>query len=328
MKTTKANNIVTVPENVTIPENPAPVKVDAPKVTAKREMTVKTDNTVTVPSISFDTLLALGIVEKNSVGEYNATKAADAARDYLKDANSALASKISDDSLAVLLASVGQNTEAVRRAGKKVALAMALVDANETYKEYGYKSTSALFRALYPSLADSTVWNYINTGKEIYIPAQAKNAPAYLKDIAELEPGTALSAVGVLRDKEALKRFPAALKKAKEEKNSNRITQTILKAAAKAARNPETKKKEDGTAGTDKKDDKAQSDVNRQEKRAVLETGLRMWIQRGIYNSDTEETPFTVSDDCKKEGINYLKNAIKNGDADIVLEIMIDFFMK
>lgn len=321
MSTENAKNILTVPEN------PAPVEIETPKVTATHDLTIPAENSVSVPSISFDTLLTMGIVEKNRAGKYNASSAVKSARDYLKDANPTLAAKIDSDSLAVLLASVGQNTAAVVKAGKRVALAMALVDLNATYKQYGFKNASSMFHALYPTLADSTIWNYINTGKTIYIPAKTKNAPEYLKDLAELEPGTALFAVGVLRDEKASKRFPALLKKAMKE-HGGKLTQSALKAAAKEARNAETKKKENGTTGTEKKDEKAKDNVSKQAKRDTLEKGLRAWIQRGIHNGENEETPFTISDDCKKEGRTYLQNAIKNGDANLVLEIMIDFFMK
>lgn len=277
MSTEKAKNIMNVPENVTVTENPAPTKIEMPKITAKRDLAVPTEKSIPstpTPSISFDTLLSMGIVEKNKSGKYNATADAKAAREYLRKANPNLAAKVDSDSLAVLLASVGQNTEAVQRAGKKVALAMALVDINETYKQYAYKNTSSLFRALYPTLADSTIWNYINTGKEIYLPAQSENAPEYLKELAELEPGTALFAVGVLRDENASKRFPKEIAKEKKERKSGRITQSILKAAAKAARNPEKAKKEDGTAGTDKKDAKASAEMEKNAWKALVRRGM------------------------------------------------------
>lgn len=317
------------PESTT----PANLKIDPPKVTAVKELSAPTNPAA--PPITFESLLAMDIVQRNARGAFNASSATNDARKYLNEIDKNLTSAITDNALAVLIASVGRNTEVARRAGKRAATALALIDVNRGFQRIvnpatgmPFKNTSSLFRALYPTLADSTIWNYVNVGKEIYLPAQAPDAPEYLKVLAELEPGTALSAVGALKDEASRKRLPAAIK-TEMKAHGGKLTQSALKAAAKAARNPGgTKPKEDGTKGTEAKDGKAQSDTAMLEKREALKAGLRAWIQRGLYDGATDETPFTVSSDCRKEGETYLRNAIKNGDANLVLEIMIDFFVK
>ena len=326
----KTNNTNNANNNVKIPENVKPVKVDAPKVTAKRGISVKSAIVANNPAISFETLLALDVVERGADGNYNVTDATENAREYLKAANSALESKVTDNATAVLLASIGRNTEQAAKAGRRAATAMALFDMNGAYKDYGYKSAAAMFSALYPNLADSTIWNYINVGKEIYIPAKASKAPLYLKELATLEPGTALSAVGALRDENARKLFPAELEKAKEAKNSKTLTQSIVKAASKAARNPEKTdtKKEDGTKGTDAKDEKAKADVKVLEIKAAYGAGVYRCIQKGIYIPETQEQPFTIDDANKTEFITLCNNAILEGCSSLMLEVLRDYFTK
>ena len=331
MKTNNTNNANNANNiNVKIPENVKPVKVDAPKVTAKRGISVKSAVVANNPAISFETLLALDVVERNGDGNYNITDATNNAREYLKAANSALESKITDSATAVLLASIGKNTEQAAKAGRRAATAMALFDMNGAYKSYGYKSAAAMFSALYPNLADSTIWNYINVGKEIYIPAKASKAPLYLKELATLEPGTALSAVGALRDENARKLLPAALEKAKKDKNSKKLTQSIVKAASKAARNPEKTdtKKEDGTKGTDAKDEKAKADVVLMENKAAYAAGLQVCIQKGIYIPETQEQPFTIDDANKNELKTLFDNAIKEGNSALLLEVLRDYLTR
>lgn len=314
----------TTPVNVKIA--PPKIKIDPPKVTAVKELS----NPAT-PPITFDSLLAMDIVQRNAKGTFNATTATSDARKYLNEIDKNLTSAITDNALAVLIASVGRNTEAARRAGKRAATALALIDVNRGFQRIvnpatgtPFKNTSSLFRTLYPALADSTIWNYINVGKEIYLPAQAPDAPEYLKVLAELEPGTALSAVGALKDEESRKRLPAAIK-TEMKAHGGKLTQSALKAAAKAARNPNgTKDKEDGTKGTEAKDAKAKAEVSELAKKEALNKGLREWIQPGIHDDD--ETPFYVNDSCLNKAKTYLKNAIEQGDANLVLELMIELF--
>ena len=152
------------------------------------------------------------------------------------------------DFLAVVAASVINPPTPDAVVGRGEALSFALIDESQEYKRllspYGepFKSVQELIRAMFPTLADSTVYNYLNAGKEIYLPASRGALPDDLMILAMLAPGTALSAVGVLRDKIVRKYLPKALKDAMEP--DGKLTQSRLKAAVKAAKEAARQDKE------------------------------------------------------------------------------------
>lgn len=265
----KVNPPAAMPEMPALPDKP------------KAEKPLVTNGAAYLPAVTIETLVSLDIVDTNAKGEYNAKKAVKNARDNLTALNVGHWTDNVSPAVAILLDSVGQNTAQAQKAGRRAALAMALVDANQTYATIvspagtPFKSASALFRALYPNLADSTVRNYINTGKAIYLPATNPKAPAYLKELATLEPGTALSAVGALNDENARKSLPSAIEAAKKT-HGGKLTQSALKEAVKKAKNPEPAKKEDGTKGTANKDAKAAADMNREAWKALVRRGMTM----------------------------------------------------
>lgn len=216
------------------------------------------------------------------------------------------------ETLVACAASVVKNAKDALSAGRKTALALAVIERTEEYKVLKgpngkpFKSASALFAALFPTLAESTVRNYLNAGRTVYLPyAEGKLEPdfAFLNN---LEPGTVLSMCGALNDAEARKALPAVLK---ENKTADKPTQAAVKKAAKEAREaakPDTKK-EDGTKGTESKDAKAAADTAAEELRVAI---------RKVFAPDfiEGELHLTVGEDRVKAYKALLAEACKSPD--------------
>ena len=137
-------------------------------------------------------------------------------------------------------ATVVTNAKTAETAGRKTALALAMIEASGEYAKLRgpdgklFKRATQLFSAMFPALADSTVRNYLNAGRTVYLPAAKGELEQDLLPIAELEPGTALSACAALNDGDARKELPQALKEAIVGKKG--ITQSALKKAVKVAK--------------------------------------------------------------------------------------------
>lgn len=126
------------------------------------------------------------------------------------------------------------------QAGKTAATALALAEESGEYKilhgEDGklYGSFSAFCEAMLPGLSSTTRSSYLNAARTIYLPAARGELEKGLEILADLEPGTALSACGALNDEVSRKRLPAAI--ADVMKGKKRLTQALLKKAASNAR--------------------------------------------------------------------------------------------
>ena len=160
---------------------------------------------------------------------------------------------------------------------------------------------------MFPNMADSTIWNYLNAGKEIYLPAARGTLPPELMILDTLEPGTALSAVGALRDDNVRKFLPKALSDATTDSNGNKtkLTQSKLKAAVKAAKEAaKVPVHGDETAPTAAKDEKAAHKTAVEELRAALVKVLRP-------DKTKDEIVMTLDKDEKADWKVMIENALK-----------------
>lgn len=273
-------------------------------------MSTKTENAVAnVSPLSADALIKSGLVSKVDAKAAKAAKAAIRADGgYFPDNGS--------DVLAVIAGNVLNNAKAAAKAGRAVALSLAMIDESQEYKRvlnpYGkpFKSSAELFHALFPSIADSTVWSYLNVGKEIYLPAARGALPDNLKVLATLEPGTALSAVGALRDETVRKCLPKAISDVIADKG--KLSQSGLKAAVKAAR--EAAKAPihgDETSPTAAKDAKAAHETAVAELRAAMNKVLRP-------DKTKDEVVLSIDADEKADWKAMLDNALKAPDSAVL----------
>lgn len=273
-------------------------------------MSNKNENAVaTVSPLSIESLIQSGLVSKVDAKAVKAAKAAIRADGgYFPDNGS--------DALAVIAGNVLSNAKAAAKAGRAVSLSLAMIDEAQEYKRvlnpYGkpFKSSAELFHALFPTLADSTVWNYLNVGKEIYLPASRKALPENLAVLDTLEPGTALSAVGALRDETVRKHLPKAISDVIADKG--KLTQSGLKAAVKAAKEAaKVPVHGDETNGTSAKDAKAQHETAVAELRAAMNKILRP-------DKTKDETVLSIDAEEKSDWKVMLDNALKSTDAAVL----------
>ena len=273
-------------------------------------MSNKNQNAVaTVSPLSADALIKSGLVTKVDAKAAKAAKAAIRADGgYFPDNGS--------DALAVIAGNVLSNAKAAAKAGRAVSLSLAMIDEAQEYKRvlnpYGkpFKSSAELFHALFPTLADSTIWNYLNVGKEIYLPASRNALPDDLKVLSTLEPGTALSAVGALRDENVRKNLPKAIADVIADKG--KLSQSGLKAAVKAAKEAaKAPTHSDETNGTPAKDAKAQHETAVAELRAAMNKVLRP-------DKTKDETVLSIDADEKGDWKAMLDNALKTPDAAVL----------
>lgn len=213
------------------------------------------------------------------------------------------------ETLLACAASVVKNSREALNAGRKTALALAVIERTEEYKILKgpngkpFKSATALFAALFPNLAESTVRNYLNAGRTVYLPYAEGKLEKDFQFLNELEPGTVLSMCGALNDSAARKALPAVLK---ENKTADKPTQAAVKKAAQEARkaaNPD-KTKENGTAGTANKDAKAATDTAAQELRVAI---------MSVFMPDRVEGDIimTIREDRIKQYKNLITEACK-----------------
>lgn len=266
-------------------------------------MSANTNNAVAnVSPLSVDILVNQGFISKADAKAAKAAKAAIRAEGgYFPESGS--------DTLALVANNVISATKAAARAGRSASLSLALIDESQEYKRvknpYGkpFKSTTELFRALFPNIADSTIYNYLNAGKEIYLPAARGALPEDLMILNTLEPGTALSAVGALRDDTVRQYLPKAISDVVADKG--KLSQSGLKAAVKAAKEAaKAPVKTDGTNPTEAKDAKAAHETAIAELRAALNKVLRP-------DKTKDEIMFTIDSDEKADWKNMLDNALK-----------------
>ena len=120
---------------------------------------------------------------------------------------------------------------------------MAHYEEDQIYKQViddtngkTYDSAPMLFKAVFPHFKSSTIRNYLNVGRTIYLPAERGELSDDLKILAEYGPGTALSACGALNDAEVCRYLPDAIQEAISESRYGRLTQSALKKAVQKAR--------------------------------------------------------------------------------------------
>lgn len=259
--------------------------------------------------LSADILIKQGFMTKADANKAKAAKAAIRADGGYFPENGS-------DVLAVIANNVLSSAKAAARAGRSASLSLALIDDSQEYKNvlnpYGkpFKSTTELFRALFPNLAESTLWNYLNAGKEIYLPAARGALPENLMILNTLEPGTALSAVGALRDENVRKCLPKAISDVVAEKG--KLSQSGLKAAVKAAKEAaKAPSHGDETKGTPAKDAKAVHDTAVAEIRAALHRVLR-------DDKTKDEIVMTIDNDEKADWKALLDNALKTPESAVL----------
>lgn len=264
---------------------------------------------VKVSPLSADILIKQGFMTKADANKAKAAKAAIRADGGYFPENGS-------DVLAVIANNVLSSAKAAARAGRSASLSLALIDDSQEYKNvlnpYGkpFKSTTELFRALFPNLAESTLWNYLNAGKEIYLPAARGALPENLMILNTLEPGTALSAVGALRDENVRKYLPKAINDVVAEKG--KLSQSGLKAAVKAAKEAaKAPVHGDETNGTPAKDAKAIHDTAVTEIRAALHRVLR-------DDKTKDEIVMTIDNDEKANWKALLDNALKTPESAVL----------
>lgn len=270
------------------------------------------NNSMTVASgtpLSYDILIKEGYMKKADAAKAKAAKAAIRADGGYFPENGS-------DILAVIANNVLSSAKAAARAGRSAALSLALIDESKEYKNvlnpYGkpFKSTAELFRALFPSIAESTIYNYLNAGKEIYLPAARGKLPENLQILNTLEPGTALSAVGALRDESVRKELPKAISDVIAEKG--KLSQAGLKAAVKAA-----KEAAKAPVHSDETNPTAAKDVKNAHETAVIE--LRAALTKVLRPDKTkDEIVISIDADEKADWKAMLDNALKSPESAIL----------
>lgn len=243
-----------------------------------------------------------------------------------------------------LLGNVMANSRALETAKSKIALAFAIVDETQEYTHMHdmngkvFKSTKELFKAVFPSIGDSTARNYLACGKQVYLPALKGTLDKGLQKLAETEPGMlqfALSSMKKDDEKEALVKELAKVKPNSKGKYSAADIKNCVSKAKEAVKNkdlvgavdengkPALDKdgnlpRENGTAGTDKKDEKAKKEVDK----AALKTAM---IQVLAPEHSNGEIHFTVGEDRVARFRNTLKEAAKSPNtAKLLIEVLIE----
>ena len=263
-------------------------------------------NVVTIPTIDVKARLRAGYEFIGAkTDNKTAASAIRAAGGYVPDGAS--------NELLTIAASVITNAKAAATAGRKVAIALALMEESGEYASLkapngrAFKSAGELFSALFPTLAYSTTRSYLNAGKTIYLPAMRGELEEGLMPLANLEPGTALSACAALNDAEARKRLPATLKAAQGD--SKRLTQSMVKSAVKAARTADKPKDEstDNTVPTKGTDAKAafKSDVE------AMYVAIKKLFRPDFSDGDLH---YLVTDSDRKAILDIVKSAAADAD--------------
>jgi len=242
-----------------------------------------------------------------------------------------------------LLGNIQANSRAMDTAKSKIALAFAIMDETGEYSHMHdvngkpFKSAVALFRAVFPSIADSTARNYVACGKAVYLPALKGTLDAGLQKLASAEPGMLQFALSSLKKESEKAALMDELTKVKPN-SRGKYTAADIKGAvnhakervkeSEKANNPanpannaaDDSKRENGTAGTANKDAKAKQEVDR----AAFKTALIQAIAPEYSNG---EIHFTIGEDRVARFKNTLKEAAKNPNAaklfvDVLLEIV------
>lgn len=127
------------------------------------------------------------------------------ARDYIRKNGG----YISDETDAVVALIAGMTLKQAKKAtdaARSAAIGLALLKAGEYWRVSvdangkTYKNAMAMYSALFPGMARSTIYNYLNVAEAIYLPYA--RGEQKLAELNALEPGTAKFAVAALKDKE------------------------------------------------------------------------------------------------------------------------------
>lgn len=211
----------------------------------------KTDLSLSVASpLTYESLMAAGLMTKKEADKVS-RDVVEKARSLITQDGGSIPTDASD-ALIIAASRILVNAKQAAKAGRAASLYLALIDDSEEYKRvkdaYGnnFKNMGAFCKVLFPSLADSTLRNYLNVGKAIYLPAKRGTLDADLMALNDLEPGTALFAVGALNDDKVRAELPAILKSAIS-KNRGKLSQSVLKSAVKEAKETAGKPKRDTT---------------------------------------------------------------------------------
>lgn len=131
----------------------------------------------------------------------------DAYRSQVEEAGG-LVPEGASDNLLRMAATVAVSARTIARADRTIALALARIEASDEYKEvkdnqgYAFSSTAALFGYLFPWLAKSTIYNYLNVARTLYLPAEQGELNVELIPLAQLAPSTAQFALKAIKDPE------------------------------------------------------------------------------------------------------------------------------
>ena len=256
-----------------------------------------------VTALSLDALASVGLkgINKN-------------ASNVIRNAGGFVPKGASPEFLSVA-ASVVQNAKSAASAGRKTALALALMEESKEYQHLKgpddkyFKSVTAVFAAMFPTLASSTARNYLNAGRTVYLPASRGELEPELMILDTLEPGTALSACGALNDETARKALPAAIKEVMGNKKT--LSQSALKKAVQTARKTDSDEptdRENGTSPTPRSDIEA-ADATELE-------ALRVAIKRVFMPDDVEgELHFTIGEDRRRDFVTMIAAASRDSDS-------------
>jgi len=220
---------------------------------------------------------------------------------------------ISETGLA-LVAAVGTGTKAIENAKRTIAISVALMEETGEYANLlapsgkPFKSARDLFRAAYPALADSTIRNYLDIGRNLYLPALRNELSPTLKALAERDPGTVQAAMSSLKDDTKRKAFEKALSEVKpgpKGYTSKQVSDAVK--AVKAVNKPD-KSKENGTVLTDKKAAKAAGEERLEAVRVALKQALAPdWTEGELH--------MTVGEERVARFMSTVKTATADGEA-------------
>lgn len=262
--------------------------------------TTANDSELEVLTIDSDILSSIGITRTTDREVRNA-------KARIKSAGGFVPASMSDN-FALIAGSVPSNYAAAQNAGRKVSLALAIMDKSGEYLTMTgpdgktFKNVNQLFAAMYPSLAESTRRNYIATGNKVYLPAVQGDLNKSIEFLNNVEPGTAMFANSIIGDKAKEDKFAEAIRETA--KNPAAPTQSEIKRAVKAAKGETT----DTTKPTKAKDAKAAADTEIEEMRVALkrilnpdklEDEYHMTIQPGDVSAWKELLTKAVKDPTK-----------------------------
>lgn len=246
---------------------------------------------------------------------------------------------ISDDTDAVVALIAGMTLKQAKKAtdaARSAAIGLALLKAGEYWRVSvdangkTYKNAMAMYSALFPGMAKSTIYNYLNVAEAIYLPYA--RGEKRLAELNALEPGTAKFAVAALKDVDKKAELIKALPSYKVD---GKLSQKGLIQAVKdldKSDEADSKSNEADSDANSENENKAQtpdnSDANaKAAKIDIIEQAMRTMCT--VNNSPKSDLYFTVMESKRVEFSNLMRaNLTNDKDAASLAYALYRMFMR